>query len=354
MDAARVTQVRQIFACTLPGPSHPPAFLSTAFAGESEATIAFHSVRDPNQRAGYTLAMDREAGAIRVSAYATAFFGVLGSSFGVWLDSEAILLDGIFNWISFVMALVSLRVASLIERPGDEEFPFGYAAFEPAVNTVKAFLVLGVSVFAFIGAVDTILDGGRTLFANWAIVYAVVAVCGCFSVGFFQHRVAKEVGSPLLAVDAKNWFVNGAISSAVGLAFGFAMVIKGTALDGLIPYIDSSLVVLLVILTVPIPIRMAIEGLGEILAFRPPAPDIESLERAVAETSQPEVERFHIRANRLGRTMIVVVDAEVDAARTVEDLERIRQRIVDRVRLDFPNLQLALLFHPLLPEDLTR
>ena len=88
----------------------------------------------------------------------TSTYGDVAESFGVWLDSESILLDGIFNWISFVMALVSLKVASLIERPGDEEFPFGYAAFEPAVNTVKAFLVLGVSVFA--------LQFARLLFAH--------------------------------------------------------------------------------------------------------------------------------------------------------------------------------------------
>jgi cation diffusion facilitator family transporter len=295
--------------------------------------------------------MKRESSAIRVSAWATAFFGVLGTSFGIWLDSEAILLDGVFNWISFAMALVSLRVARLIEGPSDEEFPFGYAAFEPALNTVKSVLVLGVSVFALIGAINTILDGGRQLSAGWAIVYALVAVVGCFSVSFYQDRVAKALGSPLLAVDAKNWLVNGAVSSAVGVAFGLAMLMEGTALDEFVPYVDSSLVVLLVLLTFPIPARMAINGLGELLAFRPPAADMELLERAVSESSQPEVRRVRIRANRLGRTLLAVVDAEVDPARTLDELEQVRQRITDRAGVDFPSLQLALMFHPLLPDD---
>jgi len=291
--------------------------------------------------------MHQEAAAIRISVYATAFLGVLGTAFGLWLDSEAILLDGIFNWISFVMALVSLRVAGLIERSGDEEFPFGYAAFEPALNTVKAFLVLGVSVFALIAAINTILDGGRAMPAGWGVLYAVIAMIGCLGIGIYQKRAATRIGSPLLAVDAKNWLVNGAISSAVGIAFGIAIAITGTPFDAVVPYIDASLVVLLVILTAPIPGRMAIEGLGELLAFRPPTEDMESLERAISETVLPEVEQFQIRANRLGRTMIVVVDAEVESTRTVEDLERIRRRIVDRAREDFPNLQMALLFHPL-------
>jgi len=295
--------------------------------------------------------MEREAFALRISAYATAFFGVLGTSFGVWLDSEAILLDGLFNWISFAMALVSLRVARLVERPGDEEFPFGYAAFEPAVNTAKAFLILGVSIFALVNAIGTLLDGGRPLAAGWAVVYAVVAATGCFSTAAYQRRVARELASPLLDVDAKNWFVNGVISSTVGVAFGLAMLIDGTSLEAAVPYIDSSLVVLLVVLTVPIPVRMAVSGLAELVAFRPPAEDIEALMRALAETAHPEIDMFHVRANRVGRTMFVVVDARVDPNRRLQELEVVRQRVLDRARRDFPTLQLALLFHPELPQD---
>ena len=295
--------------------------------------------------------MDREAAAIRISAYATAFFGVLGTSFGVWLDSEAILLDGLFNWVSFVMALVSLRVASLVERPGDAEFPFGYAAFEPAVNSTKAFLVLGVSVFALIGAIRTILDGGNPLAAGWAIVYAGVAATGCFSTGLYQGRVAKEIGSPLLAVDAKNWMVNGVISSTVGLAFGLALVIRGTSFGWFVPFVDPSLVVVLVLLTLPIPAKMAIAGLGELLAFRPPDADLEAIHRAVSDAALPEIDSFHIRANRLGRTMLVVVDADVDAARTLEELEPVRERVLLRARRDFPTLQIAIIFHPARSQD---
>ncbi|MHC4448920.1 MAG: cation diffusion facilitator family transporter [Planctomycetota bacterium] len=285
--------------------------------------------------------MERELSAIRLSAYGNAFFGLLGTAFGLWLDSSAILLDGIFNWISFGMALISIKVARLLHRPGSDLFPFGYAAFEPMVNTVKAMLVLGVSVFAFWGAVNTVLDGGQELAAGWAVVYAVIAVGGCFGIAAIQSRVARQAQSPLVAVDAKNWFINGAISSAVGFAFVLALFLQGSPV---VPYIDSSLVILLVLVTIPIPLRMAIEGIGELLAVRPPdelmAQLDESLRKAIGENGRLE----RLRANQLGRTVVLIADTEVEQGRTAAELEAVQRSVEEQMRRSFPHLLMAIVF----------
>jgi cation diffusion facilitator family transporter len=285
--------------------------------------------------------MERELSAIRLSAYGNAFFGLLGTAFGLWLDSAAILLDGVFNWISFGMALISIKVARLLHRPGSDLFPFGYAAFEPMVNTVKAMLVLGVSVFAFWGAVNTVLDGGRELAAGWAVVYAVIAVLGCFGIAAFQSRVAKQTESPLVAVDAKNWFINGAISSAVGFAFVLAIFLKGSSVT---PYIDSALVILLVLVTIPVPLRMAIEGVGELLAVRPPDGEVAQLEARFREALGENGRLTRLRANRMGRTIVVIADAEVEDGRTAAELDRVQRGVEEHMRVSFPHLLMAIVF----------
>lgn len=290
--------------------------------------------------------MERELSAIRLSAYGNAFFGVLGTAFGLWLDSAAILLDGIFNWISFGMALISIKVARLVHRTGSDLFPFGYAAFEPAVNTIKAMLVLGVSVFAFWGAVNTVLDGGQELAAGWAVVYAVIAVLGCFSIAVVQSRVAKQTESPLVAVDAKNWFINGAISSAVGFAFVLAIFLKGSSV---VPYFDSALVILLVLVTIPVPLRMAIEGVGELLAVRPPDEVMTQIDEHLREAVGGKAQLEAVRANRVGRTLFLVADAQVPAGRTIEDLDKLRREVDSRMRESFPHIQMAVVFRSAQP-----
>ena len=52
--------------------------------------------------------------------------GVLAIGGAVLTGSVAILLDAAFNLTFFVIALVTLRVARLVQQPDDEDFPFGY------------------------------------------------------------------------------------------------------------------------------------------------------------------------------------------------------------------------------------
>ena len=69
----------------------------------------------------------------------------LGIGFGLVTESDAIMLDGFFSLIGFVMALVTIRVARLVVQPADEHFQFGYAQFEPFLNAMKGLLMLGVA-----------------------------------------------------------------------------------------------------------------------------------------------------------------------------------------------------------------
>jgi predicted Co/Zn/Cd cation transporter (cation efflux family) len=58
----------------------------------------------------------------------------LGFGFAAATGSAAVLLDGIYSLIGFAVGLVAMRVATLVRRPDDESFHFGYAAYEPMLN----------------------------------------------------------------------------------------------------------------------------------------------------------------------------------------------------------------------------
>ena len=93
-----------------------------------------------------------------------------------WLThSQAILFDGVFSLVGFGVGLMALRVATLVRQPDDEQFQFGYAAFEPTMNAFKGLLTLAVCVFAVASAVTALFAGGRPLQAGYAVVYATVA-----------------------------------------------------------------------------------------------------------------------------------------------------------------------------------
>ncbi len=124
-----------------------------------------------------------------------------------------------------------------MRRGDNQEFPFGYGAFEALINGFKGVLVPGVTVMAFVDAVEALLAGGRAIAAGAVIVvYGVFATLACWGLAFATHRAAKRTLSPLIKTDAENWIINGAISTAVMLlALIGILAMQGTNLAPLIP-----------------------------------------------------------------------------------------------------------------------
>ena len=186
---------------------------------------------------------------LKVSAAGNLAMASLGIGFFAVTDSQAILLDGLFDLTYFVAALFTFKVAQLVHREDDDRFPYGYAYFEPLVNGVKGLLVLGVSIMAFADAVGALLTGGRAIAAGFAVVYAVAATLGCAVFALIVRRGADRCESPLLLTDAKNWIVNAAISACVLVAFSSILLLENTEYVHLVPYVDPLVVVSVILIS---------------------------------------------------------------------------------------------------------
>jgi predicted Co/Zn/Cd cation transporter (cation efflux family) len=248
---------------------------------------------------------------LKFSTAGNLIIGMVGVMVAIVSHSQAIMLDGVFNLIYFVTGLFTLKVARLVIRGDDERFPVGYGFFEPLINGIKGLMVLGISVMALIGAVESLLSGGR-------------------AIALLTHRTANKTGSPLLRADAENWLVNGAISSAVLLAFLGVYLIQNTSYAYLTPYIDPLLVLTVVLISISVPIRMAWKALMELLNRAPSAEVVKSVEEVVAKSlgDLPVVEAF-VRVLQPGRTRMVSVHVVVPKEHpisSVGELDEIRTR----------------------------
>ena len=244
------------------------------------------------------------------SAAGNLIIGIVGLTFSVISSSQAILLDGLFNLTYFASGLFTLKVARLVTKEDDERFPVGYVFFEPLINGIKGLLVLGVSIMALAGALQALFSGGRSISAGMAIVYGVFAVSACFLLAIITRIGANRTKSPLIDTDAENWIVNAAISSAVLIAFVGIFFIKGTRFDFLVPYVDPSLVLVVVLISISIPVRMAWQALMELLN-RAPAQDVVRRVRQIVQNnvSSLPVEKLFVRVIQPGRTRMVLVHA---------------------------------------------
>jgi cation diffusion facilitator family transporter len=292
--------------------------------------------------------MKEERTALKLSALGYLFMAVLGIGFAILTRSDAIMLSGFFSLIAFVMGLLSLKVADLVHQPGDEHFNFGYAHFEPFLNTIKALIILTVCAISLAAAIDALLHGGRRLDAGWAILYAVVATVVSFVVAAVQSRINKTTGSPLLAVDVKNWTLDGFINTGVGLAFLIAMVFTGTRWDSVVPYVDPILLILLVLALIWVPLTTVLENVGELLQIAPVAEEQKQVrERFDKAILHVPVEKSYVRMVKIGRFFYCLCQLIMPPSyriESVKDLDEIRGRIAAGLEGVHPRLVLDVLF----------
>lgn len=206
---------------------------------------------------------------LRLSVFGALFMAALGLGFAALTDSQAVLLDGIFSLIGAVVSVLAMRVSTLVRQPDDEHFHFGYAAYEPMLNLTKGLLIAFVSFLAAWAAIDSILTGGREIQGKMAVIYALIAACGCLLIAWSQRRLARNTSSPLLEVDSKNWLMDGLISGAVAVGFVVVVLVQGTAWSWMTPYADPVVVLVLVALSMPIPIGIIRSNWAQLLGRAP-------------------------------------------------------------------------------------
>jgi len=292
----------------------------------------------------------QEKWALTLSIIGSAVFAVLGGLLGLYTHSGAILLDGFYSLMTMTMSFVSLRIAALIQAGPSRRYQFGYYGFEPFINTIKGIIVLSVSSFAFISAIEALLHGGRDLFVSMALAYAILSTLGCFIFALLLHRYAQRLNLPLLEVEARDWTVDGCISSAVALTFVATRLLQATSWSRYLPYVDPLLVVILVLLIIPLPLRTVFEGVNQLLGIAP-ASDLDQNIRAVlsqiAQTQNHPIDRFHLQMMVQGRVLYVFMQVLVPAefaVQRVQELDHLRQQFAAAIADCHPCPEIDIVF----------
>ncbi|WAM56418.1 cation diffusion facilitator family transporter [Vreelandella venusta] len=280
--------------------------------------------------------MKTESSTLAFSAFMALLIGCAGITATLASNSQAILLDGSFNLIYFSVALVTIKVSKLASRPDSESYPFGYSYFESLVNLCKGLLILGVSIFALVDAIAALLTGGREISAGLAVIYALFATAACSLTAWVMHRSQRHVSSPLVAADKLNWLVNSVISAAVLVAFCLVMLFERLDWRGIVPYVDSLLVMAVVLLCLGVPVRMASQALRELLNKTPDETVAEPVRQAVARgLADIDTQEVRVRMVRPGRLLYIMVHVVLPKAlhdSTLAHQDALRQQIDEEVR----------------------
>jgi cation diffusion facilitator family transporter len=289
-----------------------------------------------------------EIRAFRVSALGFLMISVLGFVFALLAHSQAIMLDGVYALVSVVVTLLAARVARLVEGPSSQRFHFGYAHFEPLLNLVRGLLIFAVCAYALVMTVEVLLHGGREIHAEAGIVYTAVSAVWSVGVYVYQRRLARKLGSPALAVDARSWLVDGVMYVGETAAFGVYMLLLPTRLAPWLRYADPVFVLIVVAVLMKVPVTTIREAVREVLHHAPPSEVQNDVRRRVAAAlAGLPVRKTHARMVMVGRFFFTLIHVVVDdgfGARPVAELDQVRRRVEQSLREVHPRVVLDVVF----------
>ena len=215
-----------------------------------------------------------EQGLLKLSIAVTIGVASFGVLFGLLSGSLSIMFDGVFAAIDAAMSGLALFVSRLVTREAyNRRFQVGYWHIEPMVLAFNGGTLMLLCFYAFLGAVDSFLAGGRELAFDWAIVYAVIVFAACFGMFFYERHRNRQINSDFIRLDAQSWLMSGLITSALLVAFVAAELMKDTPLAYLRPYADPTVLAVLTLCLVFVPIQTVRRALTEILLITPPELD---------------------------------------------------------------------------------
>jgi cation diffusion facilitator family transporter len=253
-------------------------------------------------------------------------------AYGLWIDSEAVILNGVFSLFSLIGASLSLVAARLVARPEDRRFPFGYSHVEPLVLSVNGFMVLLICVYAFINGIEGVRAGGREVDPADVMWFGAVSGVICLGMWAYQMRVARKVDSLLIKDDAREWLIDSGFSMITLVAFAILPLLSEPwrALWG--QYADSIMVSVLALVALPVPIGVLRRSLREVLQM---TRDDDEIARRVEDVmrqiqAEHDVVRYVPHVVKNGRTYFIEIDIVVGpdfALQTVAQQDTLRERI---------------------------
>ena len=275
------------------------------------------------------MAKDFEKIGIYVSMVGSFLLSVSAIVMAIIAESQAILLDGLYTFITLLMSLISLKIINLVNLPETKHRPFGYVALEPFLNLIKSLIILILLIACLITNIQTILSGGRNIILDIATIYTFICIGIYFAIIYTIKKCARKTNSSILALEVKNWYVDTLITVGIAISLGLVLIVYKLGFTAVLPYIDPSLVILIVIVSFPIPIKSLYTEIKRLLLISPE----NYIEKEVIEHIAPLSERYglidiNIYAVKTGRVYQLFIYTNLkDSTVTVERLDTIRQDI---------------------------
>lgn len=285
-----------------------------------------------------------EQRALTGSIAATAFIGVMGVGGGLMIGSRAIMFDGMYSFVDVMLTFGALIVSKLVMREPSRQFQFGYWHLEPMVGAVQSAILAIACLYGVVNAVQGLISGGYEVSFGYGTIWAGVMGALGLAMAAYINWLARSQRSLLLEIDYRSWLLSGVLSLALLASYAIAIGLKDSAYRQWIPFIDPLMLLLLSLALLPMPLKILIDAMREVLELAP-----EELDRQVHAVMDELVRergflKYSSYVSQAGRVRFIEIHILVPRGlrvETVDEVDNLRREVATRLDAAWPHVWLT-------------
>lgn len=208
---------------------------------------------------------------LSISLYAGMVFVVVELFMSLWSNSQAILMDAVFDAAELIVIGLSLFLTPLFYQPVSEKKPYGYSQFESVFIIVKGFMLISVTLGLITNNIQILLQGGRHL--DHGLISAFEFILAFFSLLVFllMCHFHKKVTTPTVEAEIYGWKVDFLCSIGIAAAFFAQIFLADTPAKKISPYFDQIVAIVIALFMLPQPVKMIADAFRSLFLFAPKA-----------------------------------------------------------------------------------
>jgi len=289
-------------------------------------------VKQREQKLSKTKANRLEQSTLTKSLFGVILIAVGSLLYGLYIQSDVVILNGIFSMFSLMGSGLNLAASKLVTRPADKYFQYGYWHVEPLVHSVNALMMCIICLYAFLNGVEGVRSGGHVVDPASVIWFSIVTGVICGSWGIYEMLVSYRIDSQLLRNDAREWLMDFSFSLVTLVGFAGLFYLPEPLRSTWARYADSAMVAVMALIFIPFPIRVLIQNMREVLRMTSSEEVLvmrvnDALEKIRKEEA---VLSYSSHILKMGRTYFVEVNIVVGpdfSLQTVPEQDMLREKI---------------------------
>ena len=199
---------------------------------------------------------------LKLSLTGTIIFTVVEVIAAVLLGSKTVIADGIFDLFDLMLLLPMFILVPFLYKPVSENKPYGFSQIESLLVLLKYTVLLVVVINMIVSNIKILLNGGHTVDAFSVLMYESTLCFFCILMLLFLRHL-------MIQSELYLWKVDVVSTLGISVAFLFQLLLANTKLKFIIPYIDSSVAIVVSLFLLKEPVVQIFKTLRELVLFSP-------------------------------------------------------------------------------------